>query len=51
MCLSSPILAIGVTDARFALSGKVFLSIVVLIVSAIRSDKKLLAILISLWTI
>ena len=51
MCLSPPILAIGVTDAHFALSGKVFVCIVVLIVSAIRSGKKLLATFISLWTI
>ena len=44
MRLSSLPLSIGVTDAPFALSGKVFVPIAVLIISVIGSDKKLLAI-------
>ena len=48
MGLSFPPFSIHVTDARFALSGKVFVSIAVLIMSIIGSDKKLLAIFTSL---
>ena len=44
MCLSFLLLSIAVTDACFALSGKVFISIPVLIISVIGSNKKLLAI-------
>ena len=48
MCLSFPQLSIDVKDVRFAFSGKVFVSIAVLIISVVDSDKKLLPIFTSL---
>ena len=48
MCLSFLPLSIGVTDARYALSGKVFVSIAVLIISVIGLDNKFIVIFTSL---
>ena len=48
MCLSFLLVSIGMTDACFTLLGKVFVSVAVLITSAIGSNKKLIAIFTSL---